>query len=566
MTTKHCIINTLLVACALFACSSCDQKEKTQSETVLKVSATLSSYATPDGTAVGEWKSTDRLYLYNARNGAKASARPAATGDKLSMFSLKMAGVQDKDRLIGYYPLDNVKISGEIVNLDIPQAQNGQFVAQPLIGSAIHSASRATGDEMILRPTAAYIVVGIAKGDTRVTKVELKSNAGEAIAGDVTLDTRDGSFSAKSDNVTVSYPSGLDCKAEITYITMMVAPASLSKGYTIKFTCSKGFVEDIVENEATEFKAGACTVLGASSNDSIRKLLACGSDKVYLFNAEKVSWGGSYKDGLMWTWNCTSVQGTCSGAKSSSHIDDVVVCANKKQLLVTCSNNGGWCVLIEPDYNVSGSARLLFWTNSAPNAHSAEMLPDGYVVVACSVDGGDCLQLYDINQNNKVLATYPLVSAHGAVWNEASKRLYAIGNQTLQIYKWDSANHVLVLDKEVSTNGYVSGLHDLSLVDDNTLIMGSSHAALYNIKTGAFTSLKWFNNTETNGIKSINYNAITEECYYTYAVEATSEGAYSWSSHKIRYTGNLNATYSLTAEKHIIVDDINMYKVRVLNW
>lgn len=564
MTTKNILLISILSA-GLGLCA-CTEKEHPQAESLLKVSATLSSYSTPDGTHVAAWRSTDRLYIYDVNNGNTISGKPAANGDKSSMFSMKMVGLADKDLLVGYYPDNNVKFEGSKASINIPMTQTGELNAQTLIGSTVHSASRATGDEILLKPTTAYVVVGVAKGNTKINKVEFIANGGEKISGEVTLDMETGKYAAKSDNVVINYSAGLDCKAEVTYIPMAICPAVLSKGYTIRFTCSTGYVEDIVENGSVEFKAGSCLSLGATSNDSIRKLIACGSDKVYLFNAEKVGWGESYTKGLLWTWKCTSVQGTVSGAKSSSHIDDVVLCANKKQMLVTCSNNNGWCVLLEPDFNIDGYAKLLFWTNSAPNAHSAEMLPDGYVVVACSVDGGDCLQLYDINKNNTPIESYKLESAHGAVWNDANKRLYAIGNQSLQVYKWNTTTHLLELEKTISTNGYVGGLHDLSLVDDNTLIMGSYHAALFNTDTEKFTLLPWFNNTETNGIKSINYNKETGECFYTYAVAGTAEGAYDWSSHKIRYTDNINATYSLTSEKQIEVNDINMYKVRVLNW
>ena len=120
----------------------------------------------------------------------------------------------------------------------------------------------------------------------------------------------------------------------------------------------------------------------------------------------------------------------------------------------------------------------------------------------------------------------------------------------------------LILEKTVSTAAYVSALHDLTLVDANTLVMAGIRAAFYNISAGTFTQIEHFNPSALFSVKSINCNMTTGECFYTFAAEGTFEGGYYWSSHKLRYTSDLKGN----EESHILVDDIDMYKVRVFNW
>lgn len=94
------------------------------------------------------------------------------------------------------------------------------------------------------------------------------------------------------------------------------------------------------------------------------------------------------------------------------------------------------------------------------------------------------------------------------------QRLYAIGGTTLQEYSlvdWDGSNPSLRLESSYSTTGNVAGLHDMTLISEDEIILAG-----------------------INGMKSINYNPSTGEAYYTYAAAGTSEGGYDWSSHKVR--------------------------------
>lgn len=206
---------------------------------------------------------------------------------------------------------------------------------------------------------------------------------------------------------------------------------------------------------------------------------------------------------------------------------------------------------------------MLFHTTAAPNAHSAEMLPDNRIAVACS-EGSNSdnnkVQVYDIARPNLVLFQSELGSAHGVVWNETTQRLYAIGGQSLQIYKlkdWTSATPSLELEKTVQTP--YGGLHDMSLVNSNTLCIGGRRAYLYDIGANQFTEMTLF--ASSTAIKSINYNDDTGELWYTDST--IPEGSQAWSTQTIRYASDRNGS---AATRTIKVPDLDMYKVRVMSW
>ena len=70
----------------------------------------------------------------------------------------------------------------------------------------------------------------------------------------------------------------------------------------------------------------------------------------------------------------------------------------------------------------------------------------------------------------------------------------------------------LELEQVINTKDYVTGLHDMTLVDDNTLLVAGRKAALYDIAQSSFTNLSLFNGS--TALKAVNYNGEL----YTYTV------------------------------------------------
>ena len=95
-------------------------------------------------------------------------------------------------------------------------------------------------------------------------------------------------------------------------------------------------------------------------------------------------------------------------------------------------------------------------------------------------------------------------------------------------------------------------------MDDNTITVAGYKAYLFNVDTEQFTEMPLF--SASTAIKSLNYNAESGEVWYTDAT--IPEGSESYTTHKIRYSRNIEAS----VPDRIINVDIDMYKVRVRKW
>lgn len=129
-------------------------------------------------------------------------------------------------------------------------------------------------------------------------------------------------------------------------------------------------------------------------------------------------------------------------------------------------------------------------SNKWINVHSAEVMPDGNVVVAGSVDEGIFAVLFR-DDKNVTQAANETVSAHapfghGLVYDKARNRLYAAGYLTFLVIEYKSGKHkrgelkvtktipLSYLYEEKNKNedaNYEDGVHDLYPVDgsDDTL-------------------------------------------------------------------------------------------------
>jgi hypothetical protein len=393
--------------------------------------------------------------------------------------------------------------------------------------------------------------VHVAKGNYAISKVEVKGNNQENIVGTVGCDLATAEVTATAPTATVEFANPVSCTLESQVVPVLLAPVALSAGYTVRVTTTDGEVIEIVNNAAVDLERGARYDTSDISSQNGTKLVFCGSNMVHMIDPSLT--GSTYKEGVLWSWNATSIADKLGIAASRcDHLDDCKPVNNGTQILVTSSYN--WAALI--DYP-SGS--LAFYTNQCTNAHSAELLPNNRVVVACST-GDDCLQLYDISGSNKVIFTTPLTSAHGVVWLEETQRLYAVGGQALNIYKledWDTSSPKLVLESTVKTPK--AATHDLTAVSSTTLCVSGSGSYLYNVVDNSFTELTLF--SASTALKSVNYNVADKSVWYTDST--TPEGSQTWSTQTLHYATNPMGS---TDAKTIKVPDLDVYKVRVYNW
>jgi hypothetical protein len=73
---------------------------------------------------------------------------------------------------------------------------------------------------------------------------------------------------------------------------------------------------------------------------------------------------------------------------------------------------------------------------SVPNAHSAELLPDGRIVVASSSRGvaGDRLLVFHRGMPMTVVRQIPMPAAHGVVWDGIRQTLWALSGSFVRAY------------------------------------------------------------------------------------------------------------------------------------
>lgn len=296
-------------------------------------------------------------------------------------------------------------------------------------------------------------------------------------------------------------------------------------------------------------------------------LLLAGSNYIKIVEPAKIV-NSDYHDAVTWQWDASSVAKNLGLApEKMDHIDDGKLVDNGTKILVTSSF--GWTAGVEYP-----SGKLLFWSRQTPNAHSCEWLPGGKIAVACS-DGGNEVQIYDSRMSNRLLASTPLDQAHGVVWMERDSLLYAVGTNVVASYKitgLTTDSPVIKLVKKVTAPAV--GLHDVTKIDDNTLVMGGRNCFLFDVNTETFTPLPFFKGRK--GLKSLNYNPANGEMWYTDSTEP--EGDYTWSTQTVRHVNNpLSATgagldvptaRSAAASDPLTfkVPDMNLYKVRVVRW
>ena len=496
----------------------------------------------------------DQVALIHVPSGEKVLAKPTEAGGAVSPFVDELKAAAKGDQLVLYYPADrNVEASGSKASFDFPAKQDGTAFAPLYLGGCSHTGSAFVGHATSLRPMAALFYVKAPKGAYSVTGASVRANGGEHLAGKVSMDFSSNTLSANgSATVEVTLKTPLDCTDDAQPIPIFLPPLKLSKGFTVTFSLSDG-------SKATYEEPDAVTLYpGGFFNASLihRELVACGSNMVYIINASAAEKAGRYNAALLWSWDANTESATIGAKlKRMSFLDECKPVMDRKKLLLTSSD--GWVALLDIK-----TKKVDWWATDLTQAHSAEILPGQRVVVAGTTEG---LYLMELSSQN-VLAKYSLPNAHGVVWSDKYQRLYAVGGTSLQIYKlkdWNGSSPALELETTLSTSCYVTGLHELSMVDESTLAIAGNKVALFDLETRKFTALVHFNSVA--GMKSINYNKITGEAYYTYGWTDHSEGDYTWSTHTIRYTDAVQ-TGGGKDKKTITVDDINMYKVRVLVW
>ncbi len=141
---------------------------------------------------------------------------------------------------------------------------------------------------------------------------------------------------------------------------------------------------------------------------------------------------------LVWTWDVTR-SGLPEEHRSWFNCPTEVKPVYGGDIILVVSNGGIALVRIS-DHKV-----VWYAASGGGFPHSAELLPDGNVAVACSSSGtpaGDKLKIYTVDYNNfpelEPAASYPLKSGHNVVWDRKNRLLWATAYTTLNSYVYST--------------------------------------------------------------------------------------------------------------------------------
>lgn len=551
---KHAL-KLLLIGCILATGASCEKgNSKAEGVRAARMELSLQKYYNDAGaTTLRLWDAGDKAAMINtdAEQPSVAVASPIAAGSQTSLFTFTLNEAKAGDNLIVYYPQNSgITYKDGAAKAVIPTRQNGK-ISPTFIGKGNWSESSYSTVDINMSVYWTVLYASLQKGNYGIKKAVLTGNSGEKIGGEVQIGISDFMVTASETAISIEFDEALDCRKGSQRFPFMVAPGTLEKGYTITYTTDEGEEFQYVCNDRTVCEMNGKIEAGDANDGKSTQLIACGDSKIYMIDANLAETAGFY-NAVLWELDAKDFASVIG--KDMLRLDDCKPVDNNTKILATSSRSYAMLVDIE-------TKKLLWYSSNSGNAHSADLLPGNRIAVACS-DGGDVVQIFDVNASDKVLFSTPLNSAHGVVWNETTQRLYAIGGTSLNIYKlkdWNSAAPSLELEQVIDTKNSVTGLHDMTLVDGNTLLVAGRKAALYDIAQSSFTNLSLFNGS--TALKAVNYNGDTGECWY---VDSTNpEGNFSWSSQTIRYTDNVNGNGNYRTIK---VPNLNMYKVRVFHW
>lgn len=503
-----------------------------------RFSIQLDEFVDADGETMSrKWEAGDKVGMLCVVDGKveKLAAPVLMEGRSEGLFMFNWSGYEQGREMTFFFPSDApVSIEDGEVKIEVPEEQDGSF-NQLFTANGMSNGSSFMDVKMVLQPYWHIFNVQLAKGDYVVEEARFQSGQLE---------------------IAVKFPSPLDCTVASQRFYITLPQMTLAEGYTIVFTTSDDETFMVRSSEELVLESGKMTQVKDAKFPS--EIVVCGSSKIYVLDIDKVR-TGSFEEAVTWSWDAQSVADIVGG--EMTHLDECKVVDNGTRILATSSYS--WAVLVDIATN-----ELLWWSKSLKNAHSAEMLPDGRIVVACAgADNGlgDRLQVLDRDIPNKVLSYVDLPSAHGVVWSQSNQRLYAVGGSVLCIYKlknWNTEVPELELENSVDVSDYVTSLHDLTLVDDKTLLLAGKKAALYNIVTGSMASLPHFSNS--TALKSVNYNPVTGACWYTDATNPEYQAGNDWATNTVFYTSNVVGTK--VDLKIAVPEGFNMYKVRVRKW
>ena len=196
------------------------------------------------------------------------------------------------------------------------------------------------------------------------------------------------------------------------------------------------------------------------------ELIVCGWDEVFILALGE---GPAPAPRKVWSWRAAdSPEIPPDMHPLFRTTDDCKPIDDGRRILI--SSSGGAVALVDR------ATRRASFVARVTNAHSIEMLPGGRIAAAASVSTagtGNRLVIFD-GATGKELASDELRSAHGAVWDEARRTLWALGGDVLRGYTLGPAGGPTRLERAFEVALPSEGGHDLVAIPDSSRLFVST--------------------------------------------------------------------------------------------
>ena len=225
-----------------------------------------------------------------------------------------------------------------------------------------------------------------------------------------------------------------------------------------------------------------------------KELFVCdqNSKKVLLLKLDS-DWNDSSK--VVWSWSAMESPEIPENEKSRyDYLAEAKPVKQSSQLLIAGGSGGGVALVRISDQKV------LFHGYGGASPHSAELLPDGNIVVASSQDNH--LRLFHEVSYSTKYVDLNLPSAHGVVWDFKRNQIWAVGLDTLYAIKYLAAEpSALSIAGRYALPSHEG--HDLFPRMNGKTLFVTTQKSVYEFdpKTGAFRTLEPF--TRLGDVKSI---------------------------------------------------------------
>ncbi len=235
------------------------------------------------------------------------------------------------------------------------------------------------------------------------------------------------------------------------------------------------------------------------------RILLCGGQQVREMEIQRQ--GNSARFALVWHWRPEESSILPNNVLPRySNVDDCKSSPDGKEILVS-SSDGAVAIVNH------ATSEVLFYAE-VPNAHSIAALPQGLVVAAASTHAdGNRLILFERAHSNAPIYSLPLEGAHGVVWDEQRKVLWALGDK--ELLRLTLKDKTLVVEKRYALER--AGGHDLVPAKDwrSLYVTASNGPLVFDIATETFSPYQTL--AGLKNVKSVSFNPESGQLAYTMA-------------------------------------------------